>query len=222
MNFDLAALERRVAALEASQTASLRFGRVTGVKGGKCRVQFQDGQGMNSFELSTIQKRTLKDKDICMPDVGEPVACLFSGQGCEQGVCLGAYYNEREADPEQPAHMDYKKYEDGTEIWYDRESHRLVAKVQGDCEVEAEKTIKATCREEAEIHSEKEIKIRAPKIKLMGVLDMENYEGGVTQGTLRGDFHIVEGDVTAEAVSLRKHQHLYSGGNSIGGPPVGG
>lgn len=222
MNFDFAALDRRLAALEAAQPASLRFGRVTGVRGGKARVQLKDGQGMNSFELSTVQKRTLKDKHICMPDIGEPVACLFSGQGREQGVVLGAYYNEREEDPEQPPHMDYHKYEDGTEIWYDRKEHRLVAKVKGDCELEAEKTIRAKCKLEAEINSEKELTLKAPKIRLMGVLECANYDGGATEGTLRGNFHVVEGDVKAEAVSLRKHQHEHSGGTGTGGKPVGG
>lgn len=222
MTFDFAALERRIAALESSQTASLRFGRVTGVKGGKARVQFQDGQGMNSFELSTIQKRVKKDKDICMPDIEEPVAVLFSGQGCEQGIVLGAYYNGQEEDPGKPQEMDYKRYEDGTEIWYDRTNHKLVAKVKGDCEIEAEKTLKATCKEEAEIHSLKELKLRAPQIKIQGVLTMENYEGGPTEGQLKGNFHVVEGDIKAEAVSLRQHQHQHSGGSGIGGTPVGG
>ena len=220
--FDYAALERRIAALEAAQTASLRFGRVTGVEGGKIRVQFQDGQGMNSYLLSTTQKRVLKDQDICMPDIGEPYVCLFSGQGCEQGVGLGAYFNGREQDPGQPPHMDYKKYDDGTELWYDRENHKLVAKVKGDCEVEAEKTIKASCKQEAEIHSEKELTLKAPKIILMGVLDMANYDGSFTTGTLRGDFNIREGDIRAESVSLRKHQHENSGGSGVGGKPVGG
>ena len=73
MNFDFVDLERRITALESSQTASLRFGRVTAIEGGKCRVQFQDGQGMNSFLLSTVQKRVKRDQDICMPDVEEPV-----------------------------------------------------------------------------------------------------------------------------------------------------
>ncbi|MBD5642196.1 MAG: phage baseplate assembly protein V [Desulfovibrio sp.] len=220
--FDLAALERRVAALEASQTASLRFGRVTGVKGGKVRAQFQDGQGMNSYDLSTVQKRVLKDKYICMPDIGEPVACLFSGQGCEQGVVLGAYYNGREEDPGQESYMDYRQYEDGTQLWYDRQNHRLVARVKGDCEIEAEKTIRASCREEAEIHSEKELVLKAPQIKLQGVISMENYDGGFTSGELRDNFHVVEGDITAEAVSLRQHCHENSGGSGTGGKPVGG
>lgn len=121
--FDFAKLDRRVAALEASSPASLRFGRVTGIEGGKCRVQLRDGQDVVSHTISTVQKRVLKDQDIEMPDVGEPVACLFSGQGREEGVVLGAYYNETEKDPGQPQPHDYKRYVDGTEIFYDREEH---------------------------------------------------------------------------------------------------
>lgn len=39
--------------------------------------------------------------------------------------------------------------------------------------------------------------------------------------TVSGDM-IVQGDVTAGAVSLRHHQHTASGGSGVGGPPVGG
>lgn len=198
MNFDIAALEHRVAALEASQTASLRFGRVTGVEGGKSRVQFKDGQGMNSFLLSSVQKRVLKDQDIKMPDIGEPVACLFAGNGCEQGVVLGAYYNGNEQDPQKPQSIDYHKYEDGTELWYDREEHKLVAKVQGDCEIECEKTIKASCKEEAEIKSEKKITLEAPQIVLKGSLTMESYSGAGGEGILEIKGNVdVKGDVVA-------------------------
>lgn len=229
MVFDFAALERRIAALESAQSASLRFGRVTGVKGGKCRVQFRDGQGMNSFELSTVQRRVLRDKDIAMPDVGEPVACLFSGQGCEQGVVLGAYYNEQEEDPKQSPHLDYKKYEDGTELWYDRENHKLVAKVKGDCEIECEKKITARAKEEILAESEQKIKLKAPEIELAGFLTMTDMNGNPGRGVLHGDFTVRDGgiavpdkDVSAGSVSLRQHQHQNSGGNGIGGKPVGG
>ncbi len=238
MNFDYAALERRIAALENSQTASLRMGRVTGISGGKVRVEFADGQKMNSFELSTLQKRVLKDQDIEMPDIGEPVAVLFSGQGCEQGVLLGAYYNGQEGDPGQPAHMDYKRYSDGTELWYDREAHKLIAKVKGDITAEGEKTAKLKAKEEIEavgektitakaqedIHVESQTKItlKAPAIEILGVITMMNFDGSATEGTLKGNFNVIEGDVTAESVSLRKHQHEHSGGSGVGGKPVGG
>ncbi len=224
MNFDYAALERRIAALENSQTASLRMGRVTGISGGKVRVEFADGQKMNSFELSTLQKRVLKDQDIEMPDIGEPVAVLFSGQGCEQGVVLGAYYNGQEGDPGQPAHMDYKRYSDGTELWYDREAHKLIAKVKAKEEIEAvgEKTITAKAQEDIHVESQTKITLKAPAIEILGVITMMNFDGSATEGTLKGNFNVIEGDVTAETVSLRKHQHEHSGGSGVGGKPVGG
>ena len=118
----------------------------------------------------------------------EPVACLFADNGCEQGAILGAYYNGTENAPSQPAHIDYHRYEDGTELWYDRESHKLVAKVNGDCELECEKSLKARCKEEAEIHSEARLTLKAPVINILGVLNMANYEGEPTTGTLKGNF----------------------------------
>ena len=86
--FDAAALERRVAALESRAAASLRFGRVTGIEGGQARVELPDGDGVVSCTLPTVQRRVLKDQEIKMPDVGEPVAVLCSGQsqGQEDGV----------------------------------------------------------------------------------------------------------------------------------------
>lgn len=119
----LAALERRIASLEANPAASLRFGSVTGVEGGFARVQLPDGQSMVSALLPTVQSRVLKDQNIKMPDIGEPVACLFSGQGLEAGIVVGACYSPATPDPSQPPHMDYTKYEDGAEICYDREAH---------------------------------------------------------------------------------------------------
>lgn len=227
MTFDLAALERRIAALEASQPASLRFGRVTGINGGKVRVQFGDGQDMNSYDLSTIQNRVLKDQDIKMPDIGEPVACLFSGNGFEQGVMLGAYYNGQETDPGQPQGMDYHKYEDGTELWYDRDNHKLMAKVAGEAEVEAQKTIKASAREEILAESQKKIRLKAPEIELAGFLTMTDMDGNPGRGVLRGDFTMRDGgisvpdkDVSAGSVSLRGHCHENSGGQGVGGVPI--
>ncbi|MFR1534265.1 MAG: phage baseplate assembly protein V [Bilophila wadsworthia] len=136
VGFDIAHLERRIAALEANRGASLRFGKVTGVEGGYARVQLADGHGMVSMPLATLHRRVLRDQDITMPDQGEPVAVLFSGQGLEAGVVLGAVYSPAVPDPAQDAHIDYRRYEDGTELWYDRVRHRLIAKVEGDIEAE--------------------------------------------------------------------------------------
>lgn len=228
--FDFAALERRVSALEARQAASLRFGRVTGVDGGKCRVQLRDGQGVVSQPMSTVQRRVLKDQDICMPDIGEPVACLVSGQGCEEGVVLGAYYNAREQAPGQPASHDYRRYEDGTEIFYDRARHKLIARVRGDIEVETDGHARIQARKEIQAESETEIVLRAPVITLAGLLYMTDRDGNPGRGELLGDFSIRRGglsvpdaDVTAGAVSVRGHVHKgVEAGPDTSDRPVGG
>ena len=129
--FDYAQQERRIASLESNRGASLRFGTVTGVDTatGTARVQLPDGDGMVTMPLRVLGRRTLKDKAQALPDIGEPVACLFSGQGLEQGVILGAHYTAKTPSPNQEAQVDYVRYEDGTELWYDRKGHKLTAKV---------------------------------------------------------------------------------------------
>ncbi|MBQ3059873.1 MAG: phage baseplate assembly protein V [Desulfovibrio sp.] len=230
MNFDFAKLERRVSALEAASPSSLRFGRVTAVTGGKARVQFRDGQGVVTMPLSTVQARVLNDQDIKMPDVGEPVVCLLSGQGQEQGVILGAYYNAQEQDPGQKPGMDYHRYADGTELWYDRENHKLVARVQGHVEVEAKETVTVRAEKEVRVQSAVSIELKAPHIRLAGVLSITDMDGKPGKGELWGDYSIRQGglavpdnDVTAGAVSLRGHTHEgVTSGPSTTGRPTGG
>lgn len=138
MNFmeQLTSMERRLKVLEANRGASLRYCEVTGVdKAGNIRVKLLDGDKMVSQPLRSLQKRTLKDKDQCFPDIGEHVACLFAGQGFESGVILGPMYSDKNQSPNQPIHYDYKQYEDGTVIYYDRKNHKYIAMIKGDIEI---------------------------------------------------------------------------------------
>lgn len=248
--FDMASLSRRIDALEKNRGASLRFGKVTEVKGGYARVEIPDGEKVVSYYLPTVQERVLKDQDIKMPDIGEPVACLFRGQGFEEGLVLGACYSPQTPDPEQEAHMDYHKYEDGTELWYDRKEHKLIAKVKGDIEAETEKNIKATVGENMEatvqgtvnIQSSVNITLKAPTISLMGYLKITDQDGDVGCSEILGDCTVRQGelavpdknittgqnvqaaaDVTAGTVSLREHIHsgVYAGSDTSS-KPVGG
>lgn len=216
MPFNIAALERRIKALEANRGASLRFGTVTEVSeaDGTARVQLPDGQNMVSHPLRVMQPRTLKDKKQCFPDIGEPVACLFAGQGFEQGVVLGAVYSPKCQSPNQQGGQDYTKYEDGTEIWYDRKAHKLIAKVKGDSEIEAEGSITAKAQKEIHSESARSITLKAPTITLAGLLNVTDKNGNPGQGILSGDYSFIngsvkvpDGDVIAQAVSLLKHLH---------------
>ena len=177
--FDYAQQERRIASLESNRGASLRFGTVTGVDTatGTARVQLPDGDGMVTMPLRVLGRRTLKDKAQALPDIGEPVACLFSGQGLEQGVILGAHYTAKTPSPNQEAQVDYVRYEDGTELWYDRKGHKLTAKVKGTVEIEAKGSVRVSSEHEVVAESETGITLKAPRINLAGKLSVTDRRG---------------------------------------------
>ena len=214
--FDYAQQERRIASLESNRGASLRFGTVTGVDTatGTARVQLPDGDGMVTMPLRVLGRRTLKDKAQALPDIGEPVACLFSGQGLEQGVILGAHYTAKTPSPNQEAQVDYVRYEDGTELWYDRKGHKLTAKVKGTVEIEAKGSVRVSSEHEVVAESETGITLKAPRINLAGKLSVTDRDGRSGSGDLFGNYRILEGDmcvpggdVIAGVTSLRKHIH---------------
>lgn len=226
--FDFAALERRVSALEGAYPASLRFGVVVGVEGGFARVQLADGQNLVSAPLPTLQRRVLKDQEIKMPDVGEPVAVLFSGQGREMGVILGACYSPTAPDPGQPQAVEYSRFSDGTEIFYDREAHKLTARIMGDAEIETRGRAEVRATGKILAQSQENITLRAPTITLAGLLTVTDEWGGVGSGELLGTYivrqgclHVPDQDVTAGSVSLRGHVHdRVQSGPSVTGAPV--
>jgi phage baseplate assembly protein V len=155
-------LERRLTNLEGVQAATLRFGEVTQVdeKAGAARVTIADAGKTTTGALRLLQPRTLKDQQQDFPDTGQQVACLLSGQGYEQGVVLGGVYSAKVPSPGRPPHVWYRKFEDGTEIEYDRVKHELVAKVKGSVLVQADKEITA--------RSAISITLEAPDIFLNG------------------------------------------------------
>jgi phage baseplate assembly protein V len=160
---NLAQLERRIAALEANRGAVLRFGSVTQVdaRAGTARVLLDDADNLVSMPLRVLQNRTLKDKHQLLPDLNEQVACLFSGQGFEQGLILGAVYSSKDAAPDRPAQDWYYKFEDGTWLEYDRKAHLLTASVRGDVALDADKNVTAKAGESIEAEAGKNIKLTA-------------------------------------------------------------
>lgn len=121
---------------------------------------------MVSAPLPTLQRRVLQDQEIKLPDDGEPVAVLFSGQGLEAGVVLGACYSPTAPDPRQQRQLEYSRFSDGTVVFYDREAHKLVAHVEGDAEIETKGTITAKAQKDIRVESATNITLRAPTITL--------------------------------------------------------
>ncbi|MCL2458900.1 MAG: phage baseplate assembly protein V [Desulfobulbus sp.] len=136
---DFSRLERRLKALEQNRGAVLRWGTVTEVdeKAGSARVKINDADGIVTMPLRVLQRRTLKDQEQSLPDIGEQAACLFAGQGFEQGLVLGASYSDKDPSPGRPPHVWYRKFEDGTELEYDRQAHKLTINVSGAIDIKA-------------------------------------------------------------------------------------
>lgn len=145
-------LERRLAMVEANRGASLRFGTVTESNAaGSARVELHDGDGMVSRAVRTLQRRTLKDQDQCLPDLGEQVAVLFAGQGMEEGCILGAVYSGNDPAPGQAQPMEYYRFADGTVLSYDREAHKLYRLVKGEVDITVEKDVKVVIQGNASV-----------------------------------------------------------------------
>ena len=158
---EISRLNRRMDAMEQDKGATLRFANVTGIEKGHIRVQLADGQNVVTAPLPTLQRRVLKDQEIKLPDIGEPVAVLFSGKGLENGVILGAIYSPNIPNPKKENHMEYSKFSDGTETEYDRKKHKLNANIQGDIKAFVLKSIDVDVDEKIEAMAKKEIIIES-------------------------------------------------------------
>ena len=58
------------------------------------RVVFE-AHKLISYELSVVQKQTLKNRDYWVPDVGEYVLCIFLPTGNASGFTIGSLYSEQ-------------------------------------------------------------------------------------------------------------------------------
>ena len=224
---DFAEFERRLKALENNRGATMRFGEVVEVdeKKGTARVKLDDADSLVSMPLRVSQRRTLKDQSQELPDVGEHVFCLFTGQGFEQGVIGGAVYSEPDPSPGKPPHVQYWKFEDGTEISYDRKTHHLEAKVKGTANIEADLDVSVKTKTVLNLEGGQQINLATPRLSIGGLNGgscqaiMEasfNHKGNYDQKgdyTQAGDYkqtgsHNLTGDVKADG------QVIDSGGNT--------
>jgi phage baseplate assembly protein V len=201
MNADL---EARVRKLESVLRNLCRAGEVVAVdeQAGTARVQFADAQGLVSHPCRVLVDKSLRDKSQWMPDLGEQVLCLFLAGGLEQGFIIRAIYSKADPAPGKAPHVRFVRFEDGTELEYDREAHLLRADVKGAAEVKAEEGVTATTPKLLTLEGGQGVVIRTPSLTMQGL------SGGGCAAvleadlTLRGDLSqqgstSVSGDVTA-------------------------
>lgn len=116
----------------------LRFGIVSRINAatGEAFVKFEDLDGLETAELPMLYPKTLKDHFYRMLDVGEHVACLMD-EHLENGVILGAVYDDENLPPEGDANKCYIQFENGTTITHDRTNGNIDIKTAGTVTVDA-------------------------------------------------------------------------------------
>ncbi len=101
----------------------------------RVRVRFPDADGMVSWWLEVMQKRSHGDRSYWLPDPGEAVAVLMDERD-EAGVVLGAIYSTADPPPVASADKRHVTHRDGALFEYDRAAHRWVVAIPAGGRVE--------------------------------------------------------------------------------------
>jgi phage baseplate assembly protein V len=104
----------------------IRIGTVSSInyRQGKLRVCFEDQDSIVTDELPMLSF------EYEMPKIGEPVLCLFLGNGISNGFCLGRYYYDSDLPVEYGQDIYFKRLLKDATIKYDRaaKTYTLIAK----------------------------------------------------------------------------------------------
>lgn len=138
----------------------LRIGKVSSINygAGTVAVCFEDKDNIVTDDLPMLSF------EYYMPDVGDPVLCLFLGNGLTKGFCLGKYFYDGE-QPDEKGHGEgvyYKHFFKEGSIKYDKNAKtltidadkldfkadtKIVIESSGDVSVKASGTVKVEAKE---------------------------------------------------------------------------
>jgi len=150
----LSEINRRISELEQRLQKIVRIGRVTSLlpDRGMVRVKTADADELVTYELPVLFPKTSQDKYYRMPDVDEPVLCVFLPIGIEQGFVLGAYYSDADPVPEGAGkEMTHVEFSNGTKITHNRETGDIDVEAPGKITVAGAGTVEIVGAEGAEV-----------------------------------------------------------------------
>ncbi|EDT3088652.1 phage baseplate assembly protein V [Salmonella enterica subsp. enterica serovar Newport] len=90
----------------------------------RARVRLPDHDNLRTWWLDVMQNNTYKNKDYCLPDVGEQVKVLMTPDGVE-GVILGAVYSSQDTPVISDPDKRRTDFADGTFVEYDRKNNAM-------------------------------------------------------------------------------------------------
>jgi phage baseplate assembly protein V len=181
---------------------SLLFGVVVEIDAAKVRakIRFAARDGMVSDWLPVGQRKTLRDRDYHMPDVGEHVAVAMDDR-LEDGVVLCAIYSDAAPAPVNNAECRHVEFADGASVDYDRSSHTLTVNIPGPITIVASGPVT----------------IDAPHVTCTGTLTVKGkltYLGGMAGFSGDGATAVITGHVTVDGDVSATGTVMDGGGNS--------
>lgn len=114
----------------------IRFGNITEIDAakGRARVHFEEDDLVSDW-LPMAVKSSKSNKHESWYDVGDFVACMMD-QHSEDGVIVGAIYDDNNIPPIGNPDVEAKTFSDGTVIKYDRSSSTLTIECVGEVTVQ--------------------------------------------------------------------------------------
>lgn len=122
-------------------TATLQFGTVAEVDDKKhmVRVDLPALENLQTDWLPMITLAAGGNQFYSLPDVGALVVCLLDARG-ENGVCLGAIYNDADPVPATSRDLHVLQYSNGTRIQHNRKTGDVLVKTKGKVTIDAPNT----------------------------------------------------------------------------------
>lgn len=121
-------------------SAIARFGYVSDYDATRhmARIIFPDKDNLPSNWLPVLVHNSLRNQDNLHLDINEHVFCIMLGNGIETGIVVGAIYDDANKPENSDKDTRKIKFEDGTEILYDRKKHELNINCSGTININAQ------------------------------------------------------------------------------------
>ncbi len=184
--------------------ATLQYGTVAEVDAAAhaVRVTLPALEGMQTDWLPVVSLAAGGNRFYALPDPGELAVCLLDARG-EGGVCLGVIYNAADPAPAADRNIWMKQFSNGTVISHDRSSGLVTVDTPGEVLIKSGAKVTIDC---AETETTGNLTVGGGLTYMQGMTGYGGGQGGDT-ATIHGTLRTTDGDVVADGISLKGHDH---------------
>lgn len=211
MSFPLAEIDRRVANI-------FRIGTVYALDAANALVQVDLGDLVTDW-LPWGTGRAGSTRKWSAPSVGEQVMVFSPSGELAAGIVGPSIFQDAHPAPSNNPNVDNVTFADGSSVNYDAGSNTLTVNVSGagnivvNCKVATVKADTSVTLDTPMVHATKNMQVDGN----LGVTGAMAVQGQGTSGavsTFAGSIQVTNGDVTADAYSLKGHHHTAQGASA--------